>query len=199
MGRLPHSFQPFIKRRLLISESTQIRAAYFTASGVKRSRDFERFYERAIPIPATEHISEEEGLRWSYWPGAFLAVPDFETLGEPSASGQVETLQVRDLAQQEDHYALRFEGYVKVSQTALYKVSTRSDDGSLVDISGRRVVENDGSHGPRIRSGLIALEAGVHPIEIGYFEDYAGEELSLRLALVGEDGSEEEIAVQFVH
>jgi hypothetical protein len=69
----------------------------------------------------------------------------------------------------------------------------------VVDIAGRRVVDNDGSHSPRVRSGFIALEAGFHPIDMGYFEDHAGVVLELRVERFSDDGTARPVEVALTH
>jgi len=44
------------------------------------------------------------------------------------------------------------------------------------------VVVNDGLHGTRTRTGSVELEAGVHEIEITFFENFGGDNLSVSLA-----------------
>ena len=51
-----------------------------------------------------------------------------------------------------------------------------SDDGSTLAIDGAMVVDNDGPHSATEQSGAIALEKGLHPVEILMFED-AGQDL----------------------
>ncbi len=65
--------------------------------------------------------------------------------------------------------ALRYTGHVLVPRDGLYTFSCGSDDGSRLRIHGELVVDNDGLHGMRERSGKVALRAGHHPIEITWF------------------------------
>lgn len=51
---------------------------------------------------------------------------------------------------------------------------TKSDDGSVLVIGDRKVVDNDGSHASVMATGRVALEAGLHPYTLMYFEDYEG-------------------------
>ena len=52
----------------------------------------------------------------------------------------------------------------------MYTFCTASDDGSTLSIGGELVVDNDGLHGERERCGVIALQPGLHPIRVDYFE-----------------------------
>jgi hypothetical protein len=96
------------------------------------------------------------------------------------ARGVAEQLDLQPLQQREDHFGLAFEGYVKVPEDGVYTIYTVSDDGSRLYLGGRLLVDNDGSHSSRQRSGLAVLEKGYHPIKIEYFEDYSGEQLIVK-------------------
>ena len=58
-----------------------------------------------------------------------------------------------------DHFAARWTGYLKVATTASYDFQLRSDDGSLLFVDGSRVVDNDGLHGLRARTGILLWKA----------------------------------------
>ncbi len=66
-----------------------------------------------------------------------------------------------------------FTGYVFVPTTDIYTFYTNSDDGSRLKIGTTTVVENDGIHNMRERSGTIALRAGVHALRVEFFENNA--------------------------
>ena len=195
----PSMASPVYQNPIVLEDTITVTAAYFTREGFRRSGSFSETYTRVRPRPAVDVQNTQPGLVWKYWEGEFLAVPAFDELGIALASGISRDLDVTAIEQRADHYAIEFEGFISVPETGLYRVSTRSDDGSLVDISGQRVVDNDGSHSPRVRSGLIALEAGAHPLEIGYFEDYAGSVLDLRIERLYDDGTVRPIEVELSH
>ena len=66
-----------------------------------------------------------------------------------------------------------FTGYVFAPTTDIYTFYTNSDDGSRLKIGTTSVVENDGIHTMRERSGTIALRAGVHAVRVEFFENSA--------------------------
>ena len=79
----------------------------------------------------------------------------------------------------EDNFALRYTGFIKVEKSGIYHLATVSDDGSTVHIGNDLVVDADGSHSAKFISGEVALEAGLHPITINYFQGSEGSALSL--------------------
>ncbi|GLB51307.1 hypothetical protein NBRC110019_03460 [Neptunitalea chrysea] len=50
-----------------------------------------------------------------------------------------------------------------------YRFSTRSDDGSKLFIDGKEVVNNDGDHGIKEKSGKIHLKPGTYNINVHWF------------------------------
>lgn len=73
-----------------------------------------------------------------------------------------------------------FGGYIEVPETGIYTFALTSDDGSVLRIGNRTVIDNDGEHPPRRKTGQAALAAGLHPIELRYF-DYNGGRIGLSL------------------
>lgn len=94
-------------------------------------------------------------------------------------------------AKVKDRFAFKFETWIKIPKTGLYKFYTYSDDGSMLYVDGKTVVDNDGGHSARYRKATVGLEEGFHKLEVHYFEDYMGE--MLLVGMVGIDIPEGEI------
>ncbi len=77
-----------------------------------------------------------------------------------------------------EHIALLFKGFFKAEDDGLYEFSTKSDDGSLLYIGAKLVVDNGGNHAGILRNGMIALKKGWHPIMIKYHQGGGGSELA---------------------
>jgi hypothetical protein len=68
---------------------------------------------------------------------------------------------------------------LEVPEDGVYGFYLTSDDGSRLVVDGKQVVDNDGVHGARERSGYVALAAGLHPIELLFFQGRGGVGLEL--------------------
>lgn len=101
-------------------------------------------------------------------------------------TGTATDLNVRSLAEEltgsHDTYAVRYTTEIHINEAGEYNFSTRSDDGSILFINGEEVVVNDGLHGTRTREGAFELEAGTHEVEIVFFENFGGDNLSVSLS-----------------
>ena len=76
-------------------------------------------------------------------------------------------------------YSIIWQGKILVEQPGLYKFGLNSDDGSMLYLDERLVVDNGGSHGARYVEGSINLSGGYHDIELRYFQEGGSRELEL--------------------
>ncbi len=120
------------------------------------------------------------GLNYSYYEGSWTNLPHFPGL----TSLKTGTVPDFSLAprNRSDKFAFRFTGYVQVPASGLYTFYTSSDDGSRLYIGNTLVVDNDGLHGTRERSGTIRLRAGKHALAVTFFENTGSEGLGVSYA-----------------
>merc|ERR1712096_284273 len=73
-----------------------------------------------------------------------------------------------------DNFVAKFTGGQYIARKGWYTFYTGSDDGSKMWVNGRQVVNNDGLHGTRWRSGRIYLRKGYAKIKVVFFERGGG-------------------------
>ena len=83
---------------------------------------------------------------------------------------------------------LLLEGYIHIPEDGIYTFSLLSDDGSILELDGQTVVDNDGPHGPKAKQGQKALRKGLHRINVSYYDFNGG-----KLALYYIDGKGERV------
>ncbi|KPK75107.1 MAG: hypothetical protein AMS25_18605 [Gemmatimonas sp. SM23_52] len=134
-----------------------------------------------VPRPAVAVADRQPGLVVEYYEqdGSWRELPDFDAL-EPAAQRTVERVQ-HSVGEREEYFGLRFRGYIEIPRTGVYGFYLTSDDGSRLSLDGDLVVDNDGIHGAREKTGYIALEAGMHPVELLFFQGAGGIALSLSI------------------
>lgn len=146
--------------------------------GAAPSRTLTLEAEKAVfrkGVPAGD-IATRPGVAYSYYEGVFSCVDDIRK-GKYVSSGTMPGPSIAE-APQEDHFGYVFTGLILVPERGVWEFMTKSDDGSVLMIGDRRVVDNDGSHASVMATGRVALEAGLHPYTLLYFEDYEGQDLS---------------------
>ncbi|MGC4119052.1 MAG: PA14 domain-containing protein [Myxococcales bacterium] len=73
-----------------------------------------------------------------------------------------------------DSYRVEWMGEVKVPREGEWTFYLTSDDGSYLDVDGKRLIENGGSHAMQERDGKVKLTAGPHAIKV-LFEQFGGD------------------------
>ncbi len=118
------------------------------------------------------------GLNYKYYEGNWSSVPNFSSLN-PKKSGTVSNFKLAPRSRDEE-FAFEFTGYIDIATSGTYTFYTSSDDGSLLHINGSKVVDNNGLHGKRERSGSKYLSKGKHAIKVSFFERRGGQVLEVR-------------------
>ena len=120
---------------------------------------FERCFTpsgRLFRIPAFEHLTPV----YTFITSTLNVSPRNYTEGFPTA--KMESVV--------DNFAIRFRGRLAIETPGTYTFALHSDDGSKLYINRNLVVDNDGIHLPRYVRGSLKLAAGMHHIEIHYFQ-----------------------------
>ena len=148
---------------------------YYFPSGISHEDEATMTY-----LPALTNAKKGSlGLKYNYYEGGTLRkTADIETNAIKKKSGYVNNFTIEPALVQ-DSFAFVFEGLIDIPHRGVYNFYTFSDDGSVLRINDELVVDNDGSHSLRRRDGKVALEAGLHKIEVIYFENYMGEFLEV--------------------
>ncbi|MCH1507135.1 MAG: FG-GAP-like repeat-containing protein [Verrucomicrobiales bacterium] len=136
------------------------------------------------------------GITYSYYEGMWNQLPDFATLN-PFLTGTLSTINLTPRVR-DDFFAIRYRGCLAVPEDGDYTLFLRSDEGSRLYLDGSLVVDNDGVHEVTEVSETVPLTAGMHPLEIHYFEREGAETLEVSWAGPGftrEEVSNEAITV----
>ena len=145
------------------------------------------FGRQLIPDAAfTPPPAASGGLSYAYYEGNWNALPDFSTLN-PLKTGTSANL---DLGVRtpgvNDHFALKWDGYINLPAAGTYTFETISDDGSKVYFNtpytagAASLVSNDGLHGPSSATGMVNVSAaGRYPLTVTFFEKEGGETMQL--------------------
>ncbi|MCH7720199.1 MAG: DUF1080 domain-containing protein [Planctomycetes bacterium] len=94
------------------------------------------------------------------------------TIDLQSANGAFDPLR--------DNFMTEVLGFVRITEPGKYIFRLISDDGAMLWIDGRLVVDHDGLHGPVPKDGATELTEGEHSLRILHFEAGGGEALSLQ-------------------
>lgn len=132
--------------------------------------------EELLPSVQVSKILKS-GVSYHYYEGEIESVHEISKLEEIS-SGIQNNFSLSS-AKVKDHFAFCFDAYLKISTDGMYQFYIDSDDGSILYIDDKIVVDNDGGHGHLLKKGIIGLKKGYHNIKLIYFEDCASNMLEV--------------------
>ncbi len=186
-GSEPTIEAPLYTSPFTMDETTTIRAKAFKDG--KESIEFNTTAQKCHYSPALRQAVSENGVKFSYYTGDFKCTDDILKLGTFVKDGTL-AQPALDPAEQEDYYGFIFTGYINIPETKVWNFGLLCDDGGLLQIDGKDVVDNDGTHSAALMRGFAPLEAGVHAFTLKYLESYEGQELKI---FWDRDGKPEEI------
>ena len=132
--------------------------------------------EELLPAIVTGEL--QSGLKYKYTEApAYEKVPDFSE-STIIKEGVVPKFDI-SISSRSNAFAIEYNGYIDIASDGYYTFFTSSDDGSILMIDDRYIVENDGLHSLRERSGRIGLKSGKHKILVGYFQQGGGKILNV--------------------
>jgi hypothetical protein len=67
-------------------------------------------------------------------------------------------------------FAIDYTGRFYIQIPGLYRFSLLSDDGSMLYIDGKTVIDNGGIHPSKTVEGSVDLAGGIHKIRVSYFQ-----------------------------
>lgn len=170
-GGLPRQSDPVLPDSLRIARSCHIRLAAFSPSGL-RGDVYDLYYRREPYEPALHPGPLKPGLEVRYYPHFY----DSTAMIPESGGGRrlvSDSLEV-PLQTAAPSFGLVYRGFLKVPRDGVYSFYVTSDDGSRLWLDRRLVVDNDGLHSARQRSGQIALKQGWHMLKLKFLEGGGG-------------------------
>jgi alpha-L-fucosidase len=173
-GTNPHADSPLVSGPIRLTASAEVAARAFRA-GKAVSPIARASFAKVIPQHAVvvDHI--EPGLRYEYFEGTFDKTTD---LAKPIKRGVVHTFDLAPRARA-SRFGFRYSGFLKVPKRGVYQFALASDDGSRLLVDGQVLVDNDGLHSLREKTGLVALAPGLHSIQVDFFERDGGFDLKV--------------------
>jgi alpha-L-fucosidase len=176
-GAAPTSTSPLYSGDVVLRDTTALAAACFLGDRIVSGITYGSF-KKVKPKHPVHLLQKRPGLTRRAYLGSFDVVPEFRTLTAASET-TVPTLTIEPQPRDE-HFAMHFAGFIEAPTTGIYTFWLDSDDGSVLLIGGEIVIDNDGLHSANELTGTVALEAGLHPLSLGYFENTGQDDLIVK-------------------
>jgi len=169
-----HADSPLVSGPIRLTASAQVSARAFRA-GRPVSPISRVSFTKVTPRKPVLVDKTEPGLRYEYFEGTFEKTTDFRT---PVKRGVVRVFDVSP-RERNSRFGFRYFGFLKVPKRGVYEFALTSDDGSRLLVDSEVLVDNDGLHSPREKTGLVALAPGLHLFQVDFFERDGGFDLKV--------------------
>jgi alpha-L-fucosidase len=171
-GSIPDANSPTSVEKNILNPTSDfvLKAACFNGSNIASYVSEMEFKKTAVVAASKVNITKP-GIRYNYYKKNWEALPDYST-ETPVESGICDSPNT-NIRKRDFSFGFLFNGYIDIPKTGIYQFRLTSDDGSLLSLSGNTIM-NDGIHGMETKILDIALEKGLHPIEIQYFQQGGG-------------------------
>ena len=180
-GTVPTAQSPLYTEPISVKETTEFTFRSFRQNGKKGDVVKTRFIKGEY-APAVKAAPSTPGLKavWYEYKGN-----DCKGITTAKKNGTYTIEDVKIPAKVKGNIGLVITGFINIPKDDIYTFALLSDDGSLLKIDKKVVIDNDGAHAPREIVSEAAFAAGYHPIEIQYFDHNGG---MLQLQVSGSDG-----------
>jgi cytochrome c len=98
-----------------------------------------------------------------------------------------DNLSGNDFKELTGSFALTGEGLIKVDTAGTYLFHIWSDDGSLVYLGDKKILDNDSLHGTEYKEVALTLQKGYYPFRLEYFQGSGGKFLSFNWKKPGKE------------
>lgn len=168
----------------LVPAGTQVNARALLPDGRTSVVASANFRQATLhPAARLDAHKLQPGLQRTYHEGSVAEVEELAKL-PPVGKDVASTVAIPSQARAEA-FGLRFAGYLRVPADSVYRFLLDSDDGAVLRIDGEIVVDRDGPRSPGESYGSTALAAGLHRVELDYFQGGGGRELKLNYSQEG--------------
>ena len=182
-GSLPRKNSPVLPEHFVIRHSQIIKLAAYSPEG-NRGDIYTLKYAKQSYSPAVNITTAlQNGLKCIFYKGSFDSTKSIASVA-PSQTFTVNSIEVPSEIKAAS-FGLQYRGFIDIPETGIYSFYLTSDDGSVLYIDNKKVVNNDGLHSAIERSGEVALEKGLHYFSLDFIEGGGGYTLRLLYGLQG--------------
>lgn len=184
-GTVPTTASPVLNKPLTITKSTKFKLAAF--KNKLRGDVYTINFKQQNLIPNVMVKRTNTGLDVNFYKGYFKKTADLDALAATTNWLQKSWPVDADKTKGVDGFGLVYKGVIRVPADGIYSFFLTADDGAILNIADQLVVDNDGLHSAKEKSGQIALKKGMHFFELKFIEGGGGYTLNLEVMEPGEN------------
>jgi predicted alpha-1,2-mannosidase len=175
-GSEPTEQSMLYKKPIKITKATVLKTRSFV-EGIHPSYPLTVHFKKIDMLGAVHVSGLKPGVKYIYKEGDMMntrmlkGLPVLET-------GVLDYFHV-DNIKDSRQFGYNLEGYLKVPETGVYTFSLEANDGAVLFINNRMIIDNDGGHRAQKLDTKIGLKKGWHPIKVDYFQQGLAKSLTV--------------------
>jgi hexosaminidase len=181
-GTLPDTKSLVLPSPLTISKSELVRVAAFTPTGT-RGDVYNLNYTQQQMLGPVKIAPPKPGLMATYYKAFFKKTALMQD-AKVDSTFSTDKIEVPATVKAPS-FGITYKGYIDVPTDGIYSFYLTCDDGGVLYIGDKTVVDNDGNHSAQERSGQVALKMGAHPFKLDFIEGGGGFKLLLKYSVNG--------------
>jgi hypothetical protein len=109
----------------------------------------------------------QPGVKYLYREGKGVRSARDQNEAPVIETGILSTFNV-DAIKDQRAFGYNFDGFINVPETGVYTFWLEANDGAILYINNRLIIDNDGGHRAQVLDSKIGLKKGWHPVKVDY-------------------------------
>jgi hypothetical protein len=135
-------------------------------------------FKKIAMLDAVNTSGLKPGVKYLYREGTGVMSAKDQSAAPVLDTGVLKTFNV-DAIKDDRPFGYNLEGYLKVPETGVYTFWLEANDGAVLYLNSKLIIDNDGGHREQVLDSKIGLKKGWHPIKVDYFQQGLAKSLHL--------------------
>ncbi len=176
-GSEPTEKSALYTKPIIIAKPTVLKVKSFV-DGILPGYPVTVHFKKIDMLDAVNPTGLKSGVKYLYREGPGVMSAKDQKAAPVLDSGVLKTFNV-DAIKDDRPFGYNLEGYLKVPETGVYTFSLEANDGAVLYLNGKLIIDNDGGHREQILDSKIGLKKGWHHINVDYFQQGLAKSLHL--------------------
>jgi hypothetical protein len=153
---------------ILITKTTVFKTRSYV-DGIAPSYPLTVHFKKIDMLEAQNVSGLKPGITFKYREGSGVMNARDQEAAPILETGILEFFHVNNI-KDDRPFGYQLEGYLKVPKTGVYTFYLEANDGAILYLNGKEIIDNDGGHRAQRLDSKIGLKKGWHKINVDYFQ-----------------------------
>jgi hypothetical protein len=138
-------------------------------------------FKQIAMLDAVNASGFKPGVKYLYREGSLVKSAREQSEAPVVNTGVLTTFNV-DAIKDQREFGYNFDGYIQVPETGVYTFWLEANDGAILYLNDKLIIDNDGGHRAQVLDSKIGLKKGWHPVKVDYCQNGLAKSLVLEWA-----------------